>query len=91
MKIIKKLNWLTSFCHVADDILDGNYRFLIISYLFTLLSLFNSKMEDHSNNYKRKSKGGTEKIREKKQTKLQIEVDSCFKIKDMFKKSFTTQ
>ncbi|KAL4119009.1 hypothetical protein QTP88_011882 [Uroleucon formosanum] len=47
-------------------------------------------MEDHSNNYKRKSKGGAEKIREKKQKKLQIEAGSCFKIKDMFQKSFTT-
>ncbi|KAL4141853.1 hypothetical protein QTP88_004409 [Uroleucon formosanum] len=33
---------------------------------------------------------GAEKIREKKQKKLQIEAGSCFKIKDMFQKSFTT-
>jgi len=47
-------------------------------------------MEDHSNNYKRKSKGGAEKIKEKKQKKLPIEAGSCFKIKDMFQKYFTT-
>lgn len=47
-------------------------------------------MEDLSNNFKRKSKGGAEKIREKKQKTLQIEANSYFKIKDMFKKSFTT-
>jgi hypothetical protein len=47
-------------------------------------------MEDHSNNNKRKPKGGAEKNREKKQKKLQKEADSCFKIKDMFQKSVTT-
>lgn len=47
-------------------------------------------MEDHSNNNKRKPKGGVEKNREKKQKKLQKKADSCFKIKDIFQKSVTT-
>lgn len=47
-------------------------------------------MEDHSNKNKRKPKGDAEKNRVKKQKKLQEEAGSCFKIKDMFQKSFTT-